>query len=566
MATGDILITTGIDSLIRLIHEKKKIEIEDAAALLGLPVDVVEDWSSILESQGIIKIKYQFTHAYLVWTAKSEKEILKRIGNVGEQIQLLSSQVARLISTVEMHAEDVSKSESEIKKFLKTFDKQYGDLYDRIDKLRKAKKKLSEYIEAPRMELTRIKISYDELEEKISKSVGELNRLQSKFDDFEKKHRQIRTINKIRDEFDEKISNMFNRYSELEMDIKEINKRVSEMNNLLPALYKSNEVVNELVIMKKGLEYKISRIVNKENEINNFVKQFKAKNVNSYIDKLKNRLDKLSGTIAQIRKQINDVEGRKKKLSYELKQLNDSYLKLRMSDIRKLTGQVEKDIEHIDKLLLDYKKAKESIKDVSRIEKKTNKIKNDLDVLLNHVYKMKSDLKISVDQIKQEMDKMIGEISPFIENYNSLKSQVIYYNNSLENLRKSVANDIINLNETIKKSDDLIKKNTAGFDKKIKELETLSREYNQLIAVKDNLKNMLLLMKEVDNEKNSILYQLKEIQKKINLLRSLKGDKQVKELINASSSLKQVKRDVNKMSKKKVEISKMIDNMIEKNE
>ena len=179
---------------------------------------------------------------------------------------------------------------------------------------------------------------------------------------------------------------------------------------------------------------------------------------------------------------------------------------------------------------------------------------------------MKSDLKISVDQIKQEMDKMIGEISPFIENYNSLKSQVIYYNNSLENLRKSVANDIINLNETIKKSDDLIKKNTAGFDKKIKELETLSRGYNQLIAVKDNLKNMLLLMKEVDNEKNSILYQLKEIQKKINLLRSLKGDKQVKELINASSSLKQVKRDVNKMSKKKVEISKMIDNMIEKNE
>ena len=74
---------------------------------------------------------------------------------------------------------------------------------------------------------------------------------------------------------------------------------------------------------------------------------------------------------------------------------------------------------------------------------------------------------------------------------------------------------------------------------------------------------MLLLMRELEKEKDDLLEQLSHLQKKIKLLKSLKGERQTKELIEASSSLKQVKKSVTKMSEKKLNISKMMDKMIE---
>lgn len=60
-------ITTGIDKFMRLLFDKKKVELSEASKELNIPQDTVEYWSYVLENQGFVKISYTLTAVYLEW-------------------------------------------------------------------------------------------------------------------------------------------------------------------------------------------------------------------------------------------------------------------------------------------------------------------------------------------------------------------------------------------------------------------------------------------------------------------------------------------------------------------
>ena len=61
-------ISTGIDKFMRLLYDKKRIELGEASKQLSIPTNVIEYWSYVLESQGLLKISYTLTAVYLEWT------------------------------------------------------------------------------------------------------------------------------------------------------------------------------------------------------------------------------------------------------------------------------------------------------------------------------------------------------------------------------------------------------------------------------------------------------------------------------------------------------------------
>ncbi len=85
MGLDDLLISTGVDALIKLVRERGKIEIREAAGALGVPAQSVEDWAKVLEGEGLIKIQYQLTQAFLVWTPLAVSERERRVQSVGER-------------------------------------------------------------------------------------------------------------------------------------------------------------------------------------------------------------------------------------------------------------------------------------------------------------------------------------------------------------------------------------------------------------------------------------------------------------------------------------------------
>ena len=66
-------ITTDIDRLIKLVHSKKKVDVNEAAKALDVPTQEVEKWAHMLEEEKAIAVEYGLTNMFLVWKGKSHK-------------------------------------------------------------------------------------------------------------------------------------------------------------------------------------------------------------------------------------------------------------------------------------------------------------------------------------------------------------------------------------------------------------------------------------------------------------------------------------------------------------
>ncbi len=75
MEFDELLITTGVDALVRLVKEKQKIELDEASSLLNIPQETIEDWTRVLEEEGILRIEYRLTRVFLVWVKPTEEEV-----------------------------------------------------------------------------------------------------------------------------------------------------------------------------------------------------------------------------------------------------------------------------------------------------------------------------------------------------------------------------------------------------------------------------------------------------------------------------------------------------------
>lgn len=60
-------ITTGIDKFMRLLYERKRIELSQASKEMNVPEETIEYWSYILENQGLVKITYTLASIYIEW-------------------------------------------------------------------------------------------------------------------------------------------------------------------------------------------------------------------------------------------------------------------------------------------------------------------------------------------------------------------------------------------------------------------------------------------------------------------------------------------------------------------
>jgi len=70
----DELISTGVDQLINVVFNKKKVKLDDVATELGISQNVILEWVKILEDEGLIRVEYSFTTPYLIWAGQEFRE------------------------------------------------------------------------------------------------------------------------------------------------------------------------------------------------------------------------------------------------------------------------------------------------------------------------------------------------------------------------------------------------------------------------------------------------------------------------------------------------------------
>ncbi len=114
MGLDDLLISTGVDQLIKLLRERGKIEMGQAARELSLPLRTVEDWAHVLEEEGLINVEYKLTKVYLAWKAQSPEYLAKKSEKLQAKAGQTKQELEMLLSKVEKGEQDLSEMQAEI--------------------------------------------------------------------------------------------------------------------------------------------------------------------------------------------------------------------------------------------------------------------------------------------------------------------------------------------------------------------------------------------------------------------------------------------------------------------
>ncbi len=75
----DALISTDIDSLIKYLSAKKRIDVGTLARELGMKPDIVRKWVAILEDEGYVRVDYHLLNEYVSWTGEDRTSVEQEI-------------------------------------------------------------------------------------------------------------------------------------------------------------------------------------------------------------------------------------------------------------------------------------------------------------------------------------------------------------------------------------------------------------------------------------------------------------------------------------------------------
>lgn len=183
MEFDELLITTGVDSLVRLVKQKRKVELPEASSLLNIPEDTIEEWARVLEEEGIIRIEYRLARIFLVWVPPTAEEI-------AEEKESFYREKEEIVKEIEKIRKRMPTQEKEVAELKNTFENAYKRIKSRLEELEKSvvpvaatglvtkegmeakKEKMQEYIDSVD-ELRKSVSSISKEIEGISKELGE---------------------------------------------------------------------------------------------------------------------------------------------------------------------------------------------------------------------------------------------------------------------------------------------------------------------------------------------------------------------------------------------------------
>jgi len=138
-AIGSI-IETGVDKLVKLVRERSRISMEDAAKELGVSLTVIEEWSDFLEEEGIISLEYKFTKPFLVGRKLTKIEVETKAKEFKGKKEVFVRKAEGTLSFLEREAVKLKKVKAEFDKLKKEFGIEIDTIKSDVAELEKYQK------------------------------------------------------------------------------------------------------------------------------------------------------------------------------------------------------------------------------------------------------------------------------------------------------------------------------------------------------------------------------------------------------------------------------------------
>ena len=137
-------ITTGVDRLVQLVKEKKKISIDEAAKKLSVPKVLVEEWADFLEEKDIVGVEYKFAVAYLVYKELGRQELKQKTRALSDKKEGFERRINSVMDYLEHESGGIPKLKKEFEKLSRDIDskakhaKKELELLGKYDEMKKA--------------------------------------------------------------------------------------------------------------------------------------------------------------------------------------------------------------------------------------------------------------------------------------------------------------------------------------------------------------------------------------------------------------------------------------------
>lgn len=251
----DSLLKTGVDRLVSLIQEKKRISVPEAAKELGVSQIVVEEWADFLEEEGIISIDYKFATTWLIEKKLKKEEIEKKVKEFHGKKDVIVRKSESLLNFLDKEGEDITKIRNEFKNIRE-------DIHAELGNIKKELSELERYEELKNKVDNQIKIQDKIFADKIKEIDGQIVRAQKKYTDLlreigaeEKiiKTERLKTdsIKKIEEELKQKIKRIEGTIDKVKQKIKLEDIYIEDLESHIKKLKKLAEDTKETINLQK---------------------------------------------------------------------------------------------------------------------------------------------------------------------------------------------------------------------------------------------------------------------------------------------------------------------------
>jgi hypothetical protein len=135
MSGESLTIKTGVDRLVDLIKEEKRVSIEEAARILSVPKVLVEEWADFLEEKEIIGVEYKFATPYLVYKELTKEDVEERQKEFSARKEGFARKVDSVLKSLDTQGVDFSGIKAEIKELTRELDSKAGNVKKELDLL-----------------------------------------------------------------------------------------------------------------------------------------------------------------------------------------------------------------------------------------------------------------------------------------------------------------------------------------------------------------------------------------------------------------------------------------------
>ncbi|MEM4366653.1 MAG: hypothetical protein QW035_00785 [Candidatus Anstonellales archaeon] len=555
----ELLITTGVDRLIKLVKEKGRIDIESSSKLLNISPNNIEEWANILEQEGILKIEYRLGKVFLVWVTKSKEEVEKEIDKFKEK----KEEIVRSIEAIGSHAE---REEKELEKLRQEFDRVLSSIQPKVDALTKKVEQIREaqgdkerkyYSLVDKAENFRARVS--EIRDAINLLTTQLKRVKEQLGQ-EGVEDRLRTVESSKEKIAElnlQLESLKQRSDEVVKNLQRASPAVEvgsieEYQRKSDHILKRLEGISEIVASVKGA---VEAIKSSSTGLEEYEKRIKG--TIKEIESVEKQASELSSRISGINKEITEQKS-------ALKQIDD-YLDLarevmsKFATIDNLLSEVKSLKEDSSRLRLEVERARKAAEEAS-------KGFGDIEAVISELSDVREKIEEERNRLATESGTILATLDEEMANYSTFQRIKEKTLQSIQNY----LDQLERLGEEYSILESEIEAEEAKVDQKFvevrKELEAL--DASEVISETEDLLEKMAEVKKASEELDSLRVEAVNLNKQLKLLAQqakLISITSSQDLIQLSSDVKEAEAKSESIEEKRNRLRKLIKKVWEEN-